>query len=617
MLHQSVAETSGPPCIGCHRRPGSQHKEAATPRSWKTSSLYLLGLVLLAGCGKPSAPDPTVPPAQNRASSPMTSTPAAVALFEDVTVQAHLDFKHQLADGQLSNIMESDGAGGTILDYDGDGLMDVYLVNSGPDPRFSDAPLGTARWPNRLFRNKGDGTFEDVTEKAGVGGRGFGTTAAAADYDNDGHTDLLVVNFGGCILYHNEGNGTFKEVTLPAGLRTTNACISATFLDVDNDGWLDLFVANYLVYDPSVKLPPNSTVPYPGPLSYPAEFNILYRNKGDGTFEDISEAAGIRIPNHRAMSVTPLDYDLDGHVDLYVSNDGTPNLLLASDGKGHFKEVGIQCGVAFNQFGEAGGSMGAAVGDADNDGLPDFLVTRFDRASLYMNSKGGLFDDRIVPSGILNASAEYVGWGGSFLDYDNDGLQDIFIANGSPHFLKGMPALLLKNAGVATFTNVSSLGGVFFRTQVNARGCGAFDFDNDGRLDLVLTTLGDRAILLHNQAPKQNHWLTLKLEGTRSNRDGFGARAQVTTGGHTQYAEARCPTSYVFQQDTRLHFGLGSASSAKQITLRWPSGQSQTLTNVPADQILKIVEPGESRWRRGPGDVGKESAGKKMETGTD
>ena len=411
----------------------------------------------------------------------------------------------------MDNIMESDGAGGTFLDYDGDGFMDIYLVNSGPAPVLSDAPPGTPRWPNRLYRNRGDGTFEDVTQRAGVEGAGFGTTAAAADYDNDGRTDLLVVNFGSLILYHNQGDGTFKDVTAWAGLTSKQAGISATFLDFDGDGKLDLFVANYLVYDPAVKLPPGSQVPYPGPLSYEPEFNILYRNRGDGTFEDVSERVGIRIASHRGMSATAFDFDLDGNTDIYVSNDGTANLLLANDGKGHFKDVAMQCGVGFDQSGGAGGSMGAAVGDCNGDGLPDMLVTRFGNASLYINSINRLFEDRIVASGILNVSAKYVGWGGNFIDFDNDGDLDVFIANGDPHSLRGMPSLLLENQGNATFLDAGDKAGPFFKRPVNLRGSGVFDMDNDGRLDILVTSLGGPALLLRNRGSYPHHWLTLKL----------------------------------------------------------------------------------------------------------
>jgi hypothetical protein len=492
--------------------------------------------------------------------------------------------------------MESDGAGGAVLDYDGDGWIDVYLVNSGPSQGLTDHSPGTARWPNRLFRNRGDGTFEDATERAGVAGHGFGTTAAAADYDNDGDTDLLVVNFGSVILFQNQGDGTFRDVTALAGLQSGRAGISANFADVDKDGFLDLFVANYLVYDPSIKLPPGSPAVYPGPLAYKAEFNRLYRNRGDGTFEDITERAGLRIPDHRAMSVTSFDFDLDGDPDFYVSNDATANLLLVNDGTGRFKDEGLLRGVAVNQFGAAEGSMGAAADDVNGDERPDLLITRFGIPSLYLNSSQGLFEDRATASGLIEATRNLTGWGGNLLDFDNDGDRDAFIANGDSQFMKGMRPLLLANHGEGRFSDVSAAAGPSFQTESNARGSAALDFDNDGRLDLVVSTLGGRALLLHNQTPRAHHWLTLALEGSSSNRDGFGALVRVTAGGRRQAAQARCPTSYVFQQDARLHFGLGPQTRVERVDIRWPSGQEQTLTDVAADQVLKIREPGPSRW---------------------
>jgi enediyne biosynthesis protein E4 len=554
-------------------------------------------LAMLVGCGKPSVQKaPTESDGRPPGNDLQEVTTAG--FFEDVTDAAGIDFIHQLADGNLDNIMESDGAGGTILDYDGDGLMDLYLVNSGPAPVLSDAPPGTPRWPNRLYRNRGDGTMEDVTARAGVAGYGFGTTAAAADYDNDGFTDLLVVNFDGLILFRNAGDGTFLEVTEPAGLISKQPGISATFLDVDNDGWLDVFIANYLRYDPAIQVPAGSEVPYPGPLSYDPELNLLYRNRGDGTFEDISERAGILIPGHRAMSVAALDYDLDGDTDLYVSNDGTPNLLLNNDGQGHFTEVGLKAGVGFDQFGGADGSMGAAVGDCNGDGLPDLFVTRFGKASLYLNSRGGYFEDRIQSAGILPITSPYTGWGGNFFDFDNDGDLDLFIANGDAHFMRGMPPLLLENVGGGTFRDASAKGGRVFEVPINARGSGAWDFDDDGQMDLLITTLGGRAALWRNVGSTGNHWLRIKLEGTLSNRDGLGARVRVELADRTLHGESRCPTSYLFQQDPRLHFGLGSNAVVDAIEVRWPSGQSQSLTNIKADRILTITEPGRSRWAR-------------------
>jgi len=421
------------------------HREGARRCAWQALVVTGLGgLCLLAGVsGCRRAP---IPPGD-------TSPAPTGGLFEEITERAGIDFRHQLADGDLSNIMESDGAGGVVLDYDGDGWMDLYLVNSGPDPVISDAPPGTVRWSNRLYRNRGDGTFEDRTDAAGVTGYGFGISAAAADYDNDGDTDLFVVNAGSSILYQNQGDGTFRDVTESAGVQNSRAGIAAAFLDVDLDGYLDLFVANYLLYDPAVPNPPGATQPYPGPLSYDPEFNVLFHNKGNGSFEDVSEASGILIPGHRAMSVTPFDFDRDGDQDLYVSNDATANLLLVNDGRGRFRDEALERGVAVNQFGQAGGSMAATVGDADGDGTPDLFITRFERASLYLNSPGGLFEDRILASGILNLAAEYVAWGGDFFDFDNDGDLDLFIANGDPHFLRGLPSLLLENDGTGRFTD--------------------------------------------------------------------------------------------------------------------------------------------------------------------
>lgn len=555
------------------------------------------GLALLGGCGKPPDRPDRASAGSDALAAASVRPGAGEALFGDVTDGAGLDFTHQLADGKLDTIMESDGAGGTVLDFDGDGQLDVYFVNSGPAPGLSDAPAGTPRWPNRLYRNRGDGTFEDATGRAGVGGHGFGTTAAAADYDNDGHTDLLVVNFDGLILYHNQGDGTFADVTARGGLTSKRAGISATFADVDGDGYLDVFVANYLQFDPAVKAPPGTKAPYPGPLAYEPEFNVLYRNRGDGTFEDISEAAGIRIPGHRAMSVTALDYDWDGDADFYVSNDGTPNLLLANDGRGRFTDVGLKAGVGFNQFGAAEGSMGAAVGDVNGDGLPDFFVTRFGNASLYINARSGFFEDRIQASGILPLSSPYTGWGGNLLDYDNDGDLDLFIVNGNAHFLEGMPPVLAANRGDGMFADASAAGGPLFRQAFSARGSGAWDYDNDGRMDLAVTTLADRARLWRNVGQNTNHWLTFRFEGTRSNRDGLGTQVRVTAGGRTLCAEARCPTSYVFQQDPRLHFGLGTNAAAERVEIRWPAGTAQVLTNVASDRIVNLIEPGPSRWR--------------------
>jgi enediyne biosynthesis protein E4 len=559
--------------------------------------LRLTALVLvfaLVSCKKPGSDGR--PAASASGESALTLTPPVPAgekdVYEDVTEKAGIKFVQQYCDTRIANILESNGSGAAILDYDNDGLPDIYLVNAGPLPGVTHAPEGTKREPNRLYRNRGDGAFEDVTEKAGVAGAGFGIAVAAADYDNDGFTDLYVVNVGKNILYHNRGNGTFEEVTDKAGLKHTGTGIGAVFVDIDNDGKLDLFVANYLTFDPDYNLYYNPDA-YPGPLSYKSEFNFLYRNKGDGTFEDISEKSGIRMPGHRAMSVCAFDFDKDGNEDIYICNDATPNTLLVNDGKGNFKEMGQKLYVAFNALGEAAGSMTATIADCNGDGIPDILVSRLGYGSLYIGSKEKTFTDQMMSSGLGSATAQYVGWGSNFLDYDNDGRPDLLIANGDAHHLVGWESLLLRNVcenGVCKFVDAADQGGAIFRTKIRARGSVVLDYDNDGHTDILITTMGDRAFLLHNRGKDSNHWLTLDLEGTKSNRDGFGSRITVTAGGKSYYAEARCPAAFLGQSDRRVHFGLGSSQTVESIEIRWPSGTVQTLNNVKPDQVLKVKE---------------------------
>jgi len=548
--------------------------------------------IWLAGCSdKPTTKPP--PEANIKEAEKVTITPPITAgpedLFEDVTVQAGITFAQQYCDTRIANILESNGSGACVLDYDNDGFMDVYFVNAGPLDGVTHHASGTKREPNRLFRNKGNGTFEDVTVKAGVAGSGYGMAVAAADYDGDGNVDLYVVNVGKSILYHNKGDGAFEDVTDKAGVGLKGTGIGATFLDVDGDGKLDLFVANYLTFDPNYKLYFNPDA-YPGPLSYKAEFNVLYRNKGDGTFEDISAKAGIRLENHRAMSVCPFDYDQDGDQDIYLSNDATPNVLLENDGKGNFKEVAMKMGVAFNALGEAAGSMTAAIGDISGDCLPDILVSRLGYGSLYVKNASGIFEDKMMASGLGQITAQYVGWGSNFLDYDNDGDLDGFVANGDAHHLVGWEALLLENDGQGKFTDAHQVGGAFFSTKIRARGSVVADFNNDGRMDVVVTAMADRAFLLRNRNRNDNHWLTLDLQGTKSNREGFGSRITILAGGRKQYAEARCPGAFLGQSDRRIHFGLGKSATVEKIEIKWPSRTVQVLENVAGDKVLKVRE---------------------------
>ncbi len=537
--------------------------------NWATASL--------AGAGPERTPLPPIPAGPDD-------------LFEDVTARASVNFVHQFCHDRIANILLSNGAGGVVFDYDNDGWVDTSLVNWGPLPGVTSLKYAGPREPNRLFRNRGDGTFEDVTEKAGLAASGFGSAAAAGDYDNDGFTDLYLANFGRNLLFRNRGNGTFAEVTDQAGVGDTGTGISAVWLDADRDGWLDLFVANYLTFDPATVSEQNPGA-YPGPLSYPGEANVLYRNRGDGTFEDVTREAGLYVPGHRGMSASAFDANGDGHTDLYISNDDTPNMLWLNNGRGRFRDVALEAGVAFNSIGEAPGSMNAAIADYNGDGLPDLFVTRLGYGSLYLRNERGFYEDRMFASRLGRITQPYVGWGGVALDFDNDGDADLFVATGSAFVLGGTLSLLLENDGRANFTDAVARGGAFFRTPVDGRGAAVLDFDNDGRSDLLITTLANRAILLRNRGQTGHRWLTVELEGTRSNRSGYGARLALTAGGRTWKAEALCPTGFLMQGDKRVHFGLGRASRVDRLEIRWPSGQAQVLTNLSVDRVLKVTEP--------------------------
>jgi hypothetical protein len=510
--------------------------------------------------------------------------------FEDVTLGAGIDFVHQFCHRRIANIVLSNGSGGAVLDYDGDGWMDLYFVNWGPLEGVTAPGFCTEREPNRLYRNRGDGTFEEVTAKAGLGGAGFSSAVTVGDYDNDGHSDLYIVNIGKNQLFRNRGDGTFEEVTDAAGVGDAQTGISAAFLDADGDGRLDLFVANYLTFDPSTVSEQNPGA-YPGPLAYPGEANVLYRNRGDGTFEEVTRQSGLYAPGHRAMSVTAFDCDWDGDTDLYVSNDDTPNALWVNDGKGNFRDAALEAGVAFNSIGEAPGSMNAAMGDVDNDGLIDILVTRLGYGSMYLRRPGGHYDDRMWASGLGRLTQRYVGWGGALLDFNNNGHRDIFIANGDAFTLEGTLPLLLENLGQGQFTNAVNRAGRVFQQNLNGRGSAVLDYNNDGKTDLLMTVLADRPVLLRNRDASGHHWITLDLEGTRGNRDGYGALITLTAGTRVWKAEAMCHTGFLMQSDSRVHFGLGDVRQIDAIEIRWPGGQVQRLASPSVDRILKVREP--------------------------
>ena len=528
---------------------------------------------------------------ESASSLPEDSRPSdGKVTFREITRQAGINFLHSFGDGNLSNLIESVGGGDVVLDNDQDGYLDLYVssgafvegVSKGQKPR------GTPQ--NRLYRNLRDGTFEDVTDRAGVGHQALGLGMTVGDYDNDGYPDIYVSNYGSNVLYHNNGDGNFSNVTDRAGVGGNECSAGALWLDYDNDGLLDLFVGNYVQFDPEYKYfyTPDG---FPGPLSYSGQADILYHNRGDGTFEDVTESMGIFNPAGRAMGVSAADYDGDGYVDIYVANDHMVNYLYHNDDGQKFRDVGVMAGVAFNQIGEATTSMAVDFADYDGDGLIDIFVSDDSYSSLYQNQGSGLFKDMSYPAGIAVASGQHVGWAAAFFDYDNDSDLDIFMVNGEIQHLYGQEDQLFENIGNGKFKDVSVQRGSYFQKELVGRGACFGDYDNDGDIDVFIVNLNDRGVLLRNEGGNQNNWLLVKLVGQMSNRDGIGAQVKVSVGGKEQVAQKKSSGGYLSQNDPRLHFGLGENTIADRIEVKWPSGKVQVLENIQGGQILTITEP--------------------------
>ena len=523
--------------------------------------------------------------------------------FVDVASASGIHFRHDNAATPEKYLIETMGSGCGWIDYDQDGLLDLYLTNGAATKLYKPAhPLRSA-----LYRNNGDGTFTDVTAKAGVGAEGlFGMGVAVGDYDNDGFPDLFVLGYGRCILYHNNGDGTFTDVTARAGVANEGRWgSSAAWFDYDNDGRLDLVVANYVDWSPERNFWCGDHGPgmrsYCHPDDYNGEPPRLYRNNGDGTFTDVSERSRVGLKPGNGLGIVTFDYDDDGWQDIFISNDSMANFLFHNNHDGTFSEVAFAAGVALSADGRAEAGMGTDAADVRGHGRMDLLVTHLDSqlARVYENLGGGEFDDATLRCQMGYATFHTSGFGARFMDYDNDGASDIFMANG--HVLDNIekynasvryaePKMMFRNTGHGVFENVSDRLGEDFGLPRVSRGAAIGDFDNDGDLDILVNNNGEAPQLLRNDGGNANHWLQILLVGTKSNRDGVGARVKVAAGDLALLDQRKGGMSYQSAQDPRLHFGLGQRTNVDAIEIRWPSGTTTSLGKVKADQIITVKE---------------------------
>lgn len=519
---------------------------------------------------------------------------AATALpkLVDITDSAGITFVHSIGDDQLSNIVESAGVGCAFVDYDRDNDLDIYLVNAGYHKTVNH-PRGrtlAGKFTNALFRNDGNGSFTDVTTTAGVGDTGYGMAVLFADYDNDEDPDLYVTNFGKNTLYKNNGDGTFTDVTETAGVGDNRWSLGCTFLDIDNDGWLDLYVGNYLAYDPDYQYY-YAGDGFPGPLAYQGQPDVLYRNRGDGTFEDITEKAGVFNPQGRAMGVSSADFNDDGFMDIFVANDAMENYMYKNNGDGTFTNIALLAGTGFGQNGEATSAMSPEFGDFDLDGKMDILIPDMAYSSLYLNTGSELYTEVSSTSGLASICGQFTSWSGNFFDFNADTLLDIFITNGDSHFYEPEEDLLLLNTGQKSLQNVSTqLGDDFFKKGMG-RGSAIGDIDNDGDLDILVTNINGRPFLYRNDIGNKNHWLMLDLKGTTGNLDALGTRVVLTLKNRRLIRQVMSSSGYLSQSDKRLHFGLGNHTVADKIEIFWPNGKLTELENTAANQVLTVNEP--------------------------
>jgi enediyne biosynthesis protein E4 len=530
---------------------------------------------------------------------------APQALFAERAAETGLAFTHVNGATGRYYLPEEMGAGVALLDYDNDGDLDVFLVQGG-------AIDGSGPATSRLFRNDltigADGKrtlhFTDVTERAGVGLRAYGMGVAVGDYDNDGYLDLFVTSFGGVTLFHNNGNGTFTDVTKQAGISDTLWSTSAAFLDYNRDGNLDLFVANYVDFTPAANQLCTDAVgarDYCGPRAYHPVPARLYRNDGNGRFTDVTEAAGINKAYGAGLGVATGDYDGDGWIDLYVANDATPNQLWINKHDGTFVDEGPLSGSAVNAQGNPEGSMGIASGDVDGDGDEDLFVTNIigETSVLYINDGHGNFEDARAKWGLARPTAAFTGFGTNWIDYDNDGWLDLFIANGGVNIVEAlrgqalpyrMTNQLFHNTGTGRFEETSAAGGPAFARAEIGRGAAFGDIDNDGNVDIVVTNNNGPVRLLLNQTGARNHWLEIRLDQRPGNRFAFGAWVGVERSGKpTLWRRVRTDGSYLSASDVRVQFGLGSSPAVSAIVVQWPDGARERWTEIQSDRLLTLV----------------------------
>jgi hypothetical protein len=555
--------------------------------------------VLLAGAAAGAALAPAAPDAAGPAPLRFSFTNvAARAGLDAVTVFGGRDANKYL--------LETTGCGAAFFDYDGDGWLDAFLVNGTTLEGFPRGKEPT----NHLYRNRRDGTFEDVTRAAGLAASGWGQAACAGDFDNDGREDLLVTYYGQNRLYRNRGDGAFDDVTARAGLRSprTRWGTGCAFLDYDRDGALDVFVANYIDLDLATAPTPDSGLcRYKGlkvacgPPGLAGGKNALYRNRRDGTFEDVSERSGIaRAAGTYGLGVSTLDFDDDGWVDLYVANDSNPSALYRNERNGTFADIGVSAGCAFSQDGKPQAGMGVAVGDYDRNGAVDIFKTNFagDTSTLYANTGSGLCEDRTFAGGI-GLNTRWLGWGAGFLDLDRDGWLDLFLANG--HVYPEVEQLkteagykqrkvVYRNLGTGRFEDVTERLGPPATTAKAARGSAFGDFDNDGDVDVLVNNVHDTPDLFRLESDPDAHWVSVRLVGTSSNRSAIGARLRLVVAGTVRVEEVRGGGSYNSQNDLRAHFGLGPATAVDRLEVRWPNGLEEHWTEIAVDRLLTVTE---------------------------